>query len=73
MDNTEEKYKLFLSLYNSMASKYNMTVHEFINFSSAAYEALSEPKPQWNYYDAIDFTFHVFTTIGMLTSLTFPS
>ena len=65
-DNTEEKYQLLISLYNSMASKYNMTIDEFNNFSSAAYEALSEPRPQWNYYDAIDFIFQVFTTIGKL-------
>lgn len=64
MDNLEEKYQLLLSLYNSMASKYNTTIDEFITFSSAVYEALSEPRPQWNYYDAIDFTFQVFTTIG---------
>lgn len=64
MDNLEEKYQLLLSLYNSMASKYNMTIDEFNTFSSAVYEALSEPRHQWNYYDAIDFTFQVFTTIG---------
>lgn len=64
MDNLEEKYQLLLSLYNSMSSKYNMTIDEFSTFSSSAYEALSEPRPQWNYYDAIDFTFQVFTTIG---------
>ena len=64
MDNLEEKDQLLLSLYNSMASKYNMTIDEFNTFSSAVYEALSEPRHQWNYYDAIDFTFQVFTTIG---------
>lgn len=69
MDNTEEKYQLLLSLFNSMASKYNMTIDEFNTFSSAVYEALSEPRTQWNYYNAIDFTFQVFTTIGKLTWL----
>ena len=69
MDNTEEKHQSLLSLYNSMASKYNTTIDEFNTFSNAVYEALSEPGPQWNYYDAIDFTFQVFTTIGKLTWL----
>ena len=32
IDNIEEKHQLFLSLYNSMAYKYNMTIDEFINF-----------------------------------------
>lgn len=65
--NTEETFQLLLSLYDSMASKYNMTTDEFNNFSNAAYEALSEPRPQWNYYDAIDFVFQVVTTIGKVT------
>ena len=47
-----------------MASKYNMTIEEFNNFSSVAHEALSEPKPQWTFSVAIDFVFQVVTTIG---------
>lgn len=63
-DNKEEKLKLLLSLYESMASKYNMTISEFNNFSNVAYEALSEPKPRWTYLHAIDFVFQAFSTIG---------
>lgn len=63
-DNAEEKYQLLLSLYDSMASKYNMTIEEFSNFSNVAYEALSEPKPRWTYTDSIDFVFQAVTTIG---------
>ena len=73
MDNTEEKHQFLLSLYNSMASKYNMTIDEFNNFSNAVHEALSEPRSQWNFYDAIDFTFQVFTTIGKITWLAHTS
>ena len=47
-----------------MASKYNMSIEEFNGFSKVAYEALSEPKRQWSYYEAVDFTFQAFTTIG---------
>ncbi|KAL9984087.1 hypothetical protein ACROYT_G006346 [Oculina patagonica] len=47
-----------------MASKYNMTIEEFSNFSNVAYEALSEPKPRWTYTDSIDFVFQAVTTIG---------
>ena len=63
-DNVEEKYQLLLSLYESMASKYNITIEDFNNFSSVAHEALSEPKPQWTYSAAIDFVFQAVTTIG---------
>ena len=63
-DNGEEKYKLLLSLYNSMASKYNMTIEEFNNFSNVAHEALSEPKPQWTYLASVDFVFQAVTTVG---------
>lgn len=63
-DNKEEKYQLLLSLYDSMASTYNMTIEEFNNFSNVAYEALSEPKPQWTYFAAFDFVMQAVTTIG---------
>lgn len=63
-DNQEEKYQLLHSLYVSMTSKYNMTIEEFNNFSSIAYEALSEPKPQWTYSVSVNFVFQAFTTIG---------
>lgn len=63
-DNAEEKYQLLLSLYESMASKYNMTIEEFNNFSNLAHEALSEPKPRWTYVAAVDFVFQALTTIG---------
>ena len=65
-DDAEEKKKLLISLYHSMASKYNMTIEEFSNFTVAAYEALSEPKPRWTYSDAIDFVFQAVTTIGKI-------
>lgn len=63
-DDKEEKYKLLLSLYESLESKYNMSIEEFNNISRTAHEALSEPKPQWIYLDAIRFIFHAWTTIG---------
>ena len=62
------KYQLLRSLYESMASKYNMSIEEFNNFSNVAYEALSEPKPQWTYHVAVDFVFQAFTTIGKQNS-----
>ena len=64
MDDAEKKYQLLRSLYVSMASKYNMTIEEFNNFTNDVYEALSEPKPRWTYYDAFDFVFQAITTIG---------
>ena len=51
-----------------MASKYNMTVEEFNNFTNVAYQALSEPKPQWTYFAAMEFVFQAVTTIGKKTS-----
>jgi len=64
IDDKEEKYKLLRSLYASMASKYNMSIEEFNNFSMIAYEALSEPKPEWSYSASVDFVFQAITTIG---------
>ena len=63
----EQKYQLLRSLYESMTSKYNMSIEEFNNFSTVAYEALSEPKPHWNFYSALDFVFQAITTIGEAT------
>ena len=63
-DSVEEKYQLLLSLYELMASKCNMTIKEFNNFSSLALEALSVTKPRWTYIAAVDFVFQAFTTIG---------
>ena len=60
----EKKYQSLLSLYESMASKYNMSIEEFNNFSIVAHEALSEPQPQWTYFAALDFVFQALTTIG---------
>ena len=66
-DDRKEKYQLLISLYESMASKYNMSIEEFNNFSSVAHEALSEPKPQWDYFVAMEFVFQAITTIGKVT------
>ena len=63
-DHKEEKYQLLLSLYDAMAMKYNMTIEEFNNFSNVAYEALSEPKPEWTFFEALEFVFHCLFTIG---------
>ena len=63
-DDREEKYELLSSLYHSMALKYNMTVEEFNNFSSVAFEALSEPKLSWSFVNAFDFVLQAVTTIG---------
>ncbi|XP_022797223.1 potassium channel subfamily K member 9-like [Stylophora pistillata] len=63
-DDKKEKYDLLLSLYKSMASKYNMSLEEFNEISTIAYEALSEPKPQWNYHVAVTFVIQAVTTIG---------
>ena len=63
-DNGEEKHQLLLSLYDFMASEYNMTIEEFNNFSNLAHEALSEPKPQWTYSASVNFVLQALTTIG---------
>jgi len=63
-DDRKEKVELLRSLYHSMALKYNMTVEDFNNFSSVAYEALSEPKPRWSFFNAFDFVLQAVTTIG---------
>ena len=63
-DDREEKYQLLYSLYQSLASKYNMSLDEFNNISNIAYEALSEPKPQWTYVIAVNFVWQALTTIG---------
>ena len=63
-DDREEKYELLRSLHHSMALKYNMSVEEVNNFSSVAYEALSEAKPSWSFVNAFDFVLQAVTTIG---------
>ncbi|CAH3122349.1 unnamed protein product, partial [Pocillopora meandrina] len=63
-DHKEEKYYLLLSLFESLASKYNMSLEEFNKISTVAYEALSEPKPQWTYHVAVTFVIQAVTTIG---------
>ena len=63
-NDAEVKYKMLRSLYESMASKYNMSIEEFNNFSNVAYEALGEPKVQWTYSTAVRFVFQASTTIG---------
>ena len=63
-DDKQEKYQLLSSLYTSMGSKYNMSLEEFNMFCSVAYEAMSVPKPQWTYLNAIDFVVQTVTTIG---------
>ena len=71
-DDKEEKYELLLALYELLESKCNMSIDEFNNISRTAHEALSEPKPQWIYYDAIVFIFHAWTTIGKESSISHP-
>ena len=63
-NDAEVKDQLLRSLYRSMASKYNMSIEEFNRFCSVAYEAMSEPKSQWTYHEAVDFAFQTLTTIG---------
>lgn len=63
-DDAKEKYEMLRLLYESMSSKYNITIEEFNNFTNVAYEALSEPKLQWTYYHAADFVLQALTTIG---------
>ena len=63
-DDKKEKYQLLRALYESMASKYNMTIEEFNNFFNLAFEALSVPKPRWTYLAAVDFVVQAITTIG---------
>ena len=36
----------------------------FYNFTSLALQALSERKPWWTYFPAVDFVFQTFTTVG---------
>ena len=63
-DDLEDKFQLLCSVYQFLASKYNMSLEEFNNISNMAYEALSEPKPQWTYGNAATFVLHALTTIG---------
>lgn len=63
-DARKERHQLLHSLYMSMASKYNITMEEFNNFSNMAYDALSSPKPRWNYLASFEFVISVVTTIG---------
>ena len=63
-NDAEAKYQMLRSLYESMSSKYNMSIEEFNSFSNVAYEALSEPKLQWTYNTAVRFVFQASTTIG---------
>lgn len=63
-DDAKEKYEMLRLLYESMSSKYNITIEEFNNFTNVAYEALSKPKLQWTYYHAADFVLQALTTIG---------
>ena len=63
-NDAEVKYEMLRSLYESMASKYNMSIEEFNNFSNVAYEALGEPKVKWTYSKAVRFVFQASTTIG---------
>ena len=63
-DDRHEKYHSLYSLYQFLASKYNMSLEEFNNISNIAYESLSEPKPQWTYSSAAIFVLHALTTIG---------
>ena len=61
-DSKEDKYKLL----RSMAMKYNVTIEDFNNFSSVAYEALSEPGPRWTLFMALMFVLHSITTVGKM-------
>ena len=63
-DGVQQKYQLLLSLYKSMATKYNISIEDFNNFSKVAYEALTQPKPQWTYAAALQFVLQASTTIG---------
>ena len=63
-NDAEVKYQLLRSLFQSMESKYNMSLEEFNNFSNMAFKGLSEPKPQWTYFNAMDFVMQTVSTIG---------
>jgi len=39
-----------------------MSLEELNNFSNMACEALSEPKPQWNFDSSLGFVFQAVTT-----------
>ena len=69
-DDIDERFQLLRSLYEFMASKYNMTIDDFNNFSNVAHEALSAPKLQWTYRTSFDFVFQMVTTIGETKYLT---
>ena len=69
----ETKYHLLSSLYLFMASKYNMTIEEFNNFSSVAHDALSDITPRWTYFGAVSFVAQVISTIGKLFTKHFRS
>ncbi|XP_074614647.1 two pore potassium channel protein sup-9-like [Acropora palmata] len=60
----EAKYQVLESLHVSMISKYNMTIEEFINFSTSAHDVLSEADPRWGYFVALEFLLQAVTTVG---------
>lgn len=47
-----------------MASKYNMALDEFNDFSLMAYEALGDPDPFWTYKASASFVLQAVTTVG---------
>ncbi|XP_068742096.1 two pore potassium channel protein sup-9-like [Montipora capricornis] len=63
-DTIEAKYHLLRSLYRFMTSKYNMTMEDFKNFSSMAYDALSDTRPSWTYGAGLSCVLQAITTIG---------
>lgn len=48
-----------------MASKYNMTLDEFNDFSLMAYEAQGDPDPFWTYKASASFVLQAITTVGV--------
>lgn len=60
----EAKYQVLESLHVSMISKYNMTIEEFITFSTSAHDVLSEADPRWGYFVALEFLLQAVTTVG---------
>ena len=63
-DDRKAKELIMTELYHNMSTKYNMTMIEFTNLAYTIHDALTLPKSQWYYANAVGFALQTVTTIG---------
>ena len=63
-DDRKAKEMIMTELYHNMSTKYNMTMMEFTNLAYTIHDALTLPKRQWYYANAVGFALQTVTTIG---------